>query len=783
MAKVKTKDIISSEEREKILNYSNEIVEMKDYVEHVRLRPGMYIGPIGNPGFINMIREIVQNCFDEIVKGNAVTPVIYVKYNQPLKEVQVTDNCRGIPFGMIEQIFSKERTSSNFNKKKGEFASGMHGVGGKVVNALSSKFIVESFRLGEGHKVEFYEGRVWDKGEVVIKNPDIYQGTRVTFIPSTVMEKEEMINLDTTEVFNLLDLLLPLAPIGTKIMYTYTDSNNNTDTIEMENKDGILKYIIQTTDKPLIKPIIISEVSDIMKVDIMLDYDTENTNEVIVPFANFCPTRSGTHVDGLRDGLQNFFRNYMNKIFLNGKKKAVSVINSDILYGLKAVISAAHIEPVFTGQAKEHFSNKEMRSFVSNAVMKGLDEWAKANPKDLQRLCTYLKDVAEIRIKADKERIKVTNKYAKSALTGLPAKYVPASGKKDVELILVEGDSAGGSIKNNRIHKYQSYLPLRGKVPNAFRESAKEILSNEELAGIINILGCGYGKNCDPSKCRVNKIIIMTDADPDGDHISVLLLKFFILYLRPLVEAGMVYRAVPPLYGMSLGKDKYRYFTNKVEYTKYVISQFSTKYKITTIDDKSISEDKLVDIFYRNLGYVTEMDRLARSRGLNPYLLELVLMNRDKSISQLQSILRKHYRFMDVSKEGDITIIKGLVDNLMETIFFDDRLIEASKKVLKYIDVVNMDHQFLKLNGEVKSMYTVMSMYENETPPKIQHYKGLGEMDGHQLFDSTVNPDTRTLIRYTIEDAAKEIDSIRYYDNNMNELLVELKGLTREEVF
>lgn len=459
----------------------------------------------------------------------------------------------------------------------------MHGVGSKVVNALSSYYIVESSILGTCKRVEFRDGKPWKKGdkynELTVKS-DLYQGTVVKFAPCE--EVLGQITCTWKDVYDLIQLLLPTTKIGTVVEFFSVDEKGIPIKDVLVNQDGLMKFIIESTNTPLIAPIIISSVETDMRVDIILTYDSADLgSEYIISFGNFCPTRSGTHVDGFRDGISTFFRNYMNKVFLLGKKTKVTTINNDIFVGLRAVVSAAHLHPIFTGQAKEHLSNEEIKDFVKQSTIKILDEWAKNNPKDLEKICNYLKDVGTARLAADKEKVKITNKYTGSSLTGLPRKYVAPTGTKEdgLELFIVEGDSAKGPLTNNRINKRQGIMPIKGKIPNAFDKSKQEFLSNAEIAGIIAILdngvGKNYGNNMDISKCPFEKIIFAADADPDGKHINSLLLRFFLLYLRPLIEDGRVYKAVPPLYSIPLGKNKFQYFTDKLDYINYILKQFS----------------------------------------------------------------------------------------------------------------------------------------------------------------------------------------------------------------
>lgn len=664
----------------------------------------------------------------------------------------------------------------------------MHGVGSKVVNALSRYYTVDSCILGVCKRVEFIDGKPWNKGdkfnELTVKQPPIYQGTIVTFAPA-----EEVLGPITCtweDVYNLITLLLPTTKIGTTIeFHSFTSDGKPVDDV-LVNEDGLMKFIIESTSSPLVAPIIISNSCEDMKVDVILTYSPELGDEHIVSFGNFCPTRSGTHVEGFKEGLTTFFRNYMNKVFLVGKKTKTTVINNDILAGLTAVVSAAHLHPIFTGQAKEHLSNAEIKDFVKQSVISALEEWSKVYPKDLQKICSYLKDIAEVRLSADKQKIKITNKYTGSSLTGLPRKYVAPTGTKEdgLEVFIVEGDSAKGPATNNRINKRQGVFPIRGKIPNAFSTAKDKFLSNAEVAGIISILdngaGKNYGKNMDISKCPFEKIIFTTDADADGKHINKLLLSFFLLYLRPLIEDGRVYKAVPPLYGIKLGKDKYQYFTDKIDYINYVLKQFNKTYVVSDLAGNKMNTGKVADIIFRNIDYDYELESLAANHALDPFLLEKALIeHKDKNLFKH---LKKDYRFLKKETIDNIDVMQGLIDNKINTIIMNDRLIAEAKLVLRYIEVINLDHQYIKLNNQITTIYGLIKEFRKFEPSSVNRYKGLGEMNGFQLFDSTLDPEKRTLIRYTIDDAIKEIEQIRHFENNKNELLVGLDNLSRMEV-
>ena len=570
---------------------------------------------------------------------------------------------------------------------------------------------------------------------------------------------------------------MPLSTKGSKVTFNAIDNNGKKHSEVIVNEDGIFKYIVDLTTHPLVMPISGFKDTGYMKMDISFTYDsTDMDNESILAFCNSCPTIAGPHIDGFKEGIAYFFTNYMNKVYLtntSGKKKNkdLKLTAADTRSGLKAVISAAHLKPVFSGQAKEILDNKDMGPFIKNGVIEALEDWSKNNPKDFAKVCRYLKDVAELRLKQDKEKINLNKKYNSNSLTGLPSKYIAPIGKKDLELWIVEGDSAAGSMQNNRDIQTQGYFPIRGKLPNAFEKSAKDFLENAEVAGIINIIGGGYGKNFDISKVKWDKIIFGADADADGSHICALLLRFFILYMPQLITEGRVYKAVPPLYGLPAKDGKTIYFTERIDYIKYVQKLFAKNNSVCYSDGKNITPTELTKILYINADYTYELLRIANRYAVDPELLETLLFLHlsGADYKKLKSAIEKKYRFIKVEKINGVTHIQGSLNSKIQTIFFNERAISDCEKI---INILNKNKNVtFKINGNVSSLYELMTKFDESSPKNIARYKGLGEMDGAELNESTLNRNNRVLIQYTLEDVKFVVNEIRYYEDNKEKLL------------
>lgn len=774
---------MSQEMIENIKNYGDEILTLKDFITSVRKRPGMYIGGIGDPGFINMIREIIQNSLDELNKESSPCDTISITYDERSFTVIVEDNGRGIPFNNIIRVFENEHTSSNFEKKPGEYSSGLHGVGAKVTNALSKKFIVESFILGEGRRVEFDDGYPWKKGEMIIKKPDVQQGTRITFKPELKVMGD--LGVSCKDVVNLINLILPLNKLMAKINFTGVKADGKIIKETFVNEDGILGYLIDDTNKPLIKPVNLFKDTGIMKADIIFTYDvSENPKSIVHSFSNFCPTQSGTHVDGFFDGITYFLTNYMNKKYLatvntnkSKSKSKTTVTSADVKDGLCVVINAAHLEPIFSGQAKERLSNQEMRPFVKNMTIDLLDQWSKENPQEFLKVCKYLKTVADLRAKADKEKVKISRSYSSSALTGLPSNFVAPNGKKNLELWICEGDSALGAMRNYRDRPTQGLFPVKGKIPNAFKWSRSKFLANDEISGMISIIFDKYPnfdinklgtKNfkIDVSNIKWSKIVLGTDADPDGKHIDSLFMRFFLVYMPELIEAGMVYEAKPPLYGVAKGKNMV-YLNDRIDYVEYIQKTFSKKYTVFNSKGKKFTQSELSKILYDNIDYVYEVNKVSGRYHIDPSLLESILLLRKESKASMKRKLKKLYRFLEFEDVGDTIIIKGAVGDYIQTVFYNNKLLKECTSIIKILDK-NKYVDFI-INDKPAGLYGLMYLFDTDVP-NIERYKGLGEM-GDRIFDAAMDPKNRTLVQYTIKNVKETLEKIRYYENNIYELI------------
>lgn len=770
-----------------IENYADRISTLKDFVHAVRQNPGYHCGSLGNKGFLNLIREIAQNSLDQVLDPSSPGDWVSLMYDEKTLVVTVSDNGLGIPFDQMIRIFTKENTSKNYAKKPYEYSSGLHGVGAKVTNALSDWFVVESYKYdGTAMRLEMEDG--YPKGDPFkIPNKEKVQGTKVMFHPHEgIMGK---LDLSYEIVLNLMRLIVSMTPLGTRLDFTAVLKNGKIHHELIENKDGIVTDLIMKTNKPLTAPVVYGEDNGRMKCDFAFVYDTEAITDSmnITAFSNLCPTIDGTHIKGFDDGVCRWFQKYMNSVFLTGKTK-LQVKFDDIRSGMNVMLSTAHLEPIFDGQSKSILSNADMRPYVAEVVQRGLDKWAKEKPDDLAKIANYLKQIAQLRQKSEDGKIKLAKSYDKSVLTGLPSKYEPPTGNQHLEFWMVEGDSAGGTAINARDNARQGILPLRGKIPNAFEKSKTDILSNVECRGILDIIGgyegqpdknYGKAKYFDMSKVKWEKIVGCPDADVDGSHINALILRLLIMYATPVLEAGLYYKCVSPLYGIKTGK-KYQYFVDRVDMLKHYQKIFVSNNKITNPDGSAISSAKLTQILLEFADYTWEVERVARTYRLEPRMLEKTLMLNDagKSLSYITKQLKKDFQYINSGKILGTPTIEGLVGVKYNTIFLNDKFLKESKNIIEYFHT--QTSLIYIMNGVPITIYELMTEFDKLMGNNLSRYKGLGELEASQFREAVMSPDSnRTFIQYTLDSAMEEIEAIRAYESDKSKILDHVGKVSR----
>ena len=551
--------------------YTADSIKSLKPMEHIRARFGMYIGSNGEDGLHHILLEIISNAIDEYLNGSGDKIVVKL-YDD--KSVSVQDNARGIPQGkmddgnpILQNIFGKTNTGGKYDNEGNSgynTSGGLNGIGAKATNALSERFIAVSAREGITETVVFEKGEFISFDSRKTGSNDFKQGTFVKFKPdATIFETVDY------NVSRLKNTLRELSYLCRGLTFELWQENNMLEEYYSEN--GLLDYVnyLNKDKKSLLsEPFYVNSQEGTSGLEVALMYN-DSYSDLVKLYSNNIPNTGGTHLTGFRTALTRTINEYARDKKLL-KDSEDNFTGEDLKEGQLLVINLKMIAPVYQGQNKEVLTSSEGRTIAEKLAAKELRVWLESNPNDAKAIINKALLTRKAREAAKRAR-EATRKKAMSVLSSvLPGKLADCSSKKveECELLLTEGNSAGGSAKQARDRNTQAVLPLRGKVLNTYKTDKSSMLKNTEIQDIISAIGCGFGENFDLNKRRYDKIIILTDADSDGGHIRVLLLTLFYKYMRPLIENGNVYAALPPLYIAKKGKEV-MYFQDDEDLSKY----------------------------------------------------------------------------------------------------------------------------------------------------------------------------------------------------------------------
>src|SRR5687768_15808346 len=542
--------------------YNASSITVLEGLDPVRKRPGMYIGGTGSAGLHHLVWEIFDNSVDEAMNGHA--DEIEVTLHKDGASVTVKDNGRGIPVDnhpthkkpALEIILCTLHAGGKFdNSSSGNYktSGGLHGVGASVVNALSKKLVATVRRDGAEWQMEFSQGKA--TGKIKKVGPARGSGTQIYFHPDPQIFPRTEFNPET-----IRERLEVASYIHKGLKVVWVDETSGKKEV-FRHEDGILaflrKILADKTAKPVHEQPFVLEKQNGIRLE-MCFASTEATEELLKSYVNGIPTSSGgTHENGLRAGVLKAIRNYIETHGLT--PRGVTLAAEDIREGVFGVLSIFIEDPQFQGQTKDRLNNPEVQSMVDGAVRPVLEQWLNNNRTVAETIVNRIIIAARAREASRAASASISRKTATSGRLNLPGKLADCScsDREDSELFIVEGDSAGGSAKQGRDRNTQAILPLRGKVLNTEGASLANVLENREIADLVTALGCGAGPECDPTKLRYQRVVLLADADSDGHHITTLLLTFIFRFMRQLIDAGRVFIALPPLYRIDIGKETY----------------------------------------------------------------------------------------------------------------------------------------------------------------------------------------------------------------------------------
>ena len=766
-------------------DYSANSIKVLRGLEAVRKRPGMYIGDTDDgSGLHHMVYEVVDNAIDESLAGHCDRIDVILNGDG---SVTVRDNGRGIPVDIhptegvsaAEVIMTQLHAGGKFDQNSYKVSGGLHGVGVSVVNALSAKLHLTIWRGGKKHEMTFADGAAVAPLAVTGDAEPGQRGTEVTFTPSKEVFTKTDFDLPTLE-----HRLRELAFLNSGVRLILTDDRHaEGKTVELYYEGGIVafvKYLDRSKTSQIGEPILVRAERDGITVECSLQWN-DSYHETMLCFTNNIPQRDGgTHLAGFRGALTRQINAYANDSGI-AKKEKVTLAGDDAREGLTCVLSVKVPDPKFSSQTKDKLVSSEVRPVVEAVVNEQLEIWFGEHPSEAKRIVTKVVEAAAAREAARKAR-ELTRRKGALDIASLPGKLADCQEKDPAlsELFLVEGDSAGGSAKQGRDRKFQAILPLKGKILNVERARFDKMLSSKEIGTLITALGTGIGRDeFDINKLRYHKIIIMTDADVDGSHIRTLLLTFFYRQMPELVERGYLYIAQPPLFRAKKG-DKLRYLKDERELEAFLIDNGTSDAVLTLEGGEQRAGADLADIVARAAKAKHLMAPLATRVG-NAEIVEQVAIAGAFNLDQLgdrtlrqAAVAYVAQRLNALAEEyqagwsGDLTEDGGLIFQRTLRGVTERRVVDASllrSSEARALDEMAAELQALyqkpaqlshkdesqRINGPASLVDAIFT--SGRKGITISRYKGLGEMNPEQLWETTLDRNQRLLLQVKVAHA------------------------------
>ena len=749
-------------------------------LDAVRKRPGMYIGDTDDgSGLHHMVYEVVDNSIDESLAGYCDSIDVILNSDG---SVSVIDNGRGIPTSIHEEegtsaaevIMTQLHAGGKFDQNSYKVSGGLHGVGVSVVNALSEHLMLTIHREKKKYFMKFNNGVPEESLKEIGESEK--SGTEITFLPSRITFSKTEFDFKKLET-----RLRELAFLNSGVNISIIDKRNKEELVSKLSSRGGLKAYVKFLDKsrePIISDTIFCKgASDDIQLEMAIQWN-KSYHENCLVFTNNIPQRDGgTHLAGFRSALTRTVNNAINNLGLQ-KKEKINLTGDDAREGMTCVLSVKVPDPKFSSQTKDKLVSSEVRPIVESIVSENLTNWFEENPKDSKIVITKIFEAAAAREAARKAR-EVSRKNSALEISSLPGKLADCQDKsaENSELFIVEGDSAGGSAKQARNRRNQAVLPLKGKILNTEKSRKDKILNSSEIATLIQALGAGYYDDFQIDSLRYHKIIIMTDADVDGSHIRTLLLTFFYRHMPELVTNGYVYIAQPPLFRIRKNKTEL-YLKDEKEFDQYFVDELVSASMLKSIEGKALKGKDLKEVMQKAIKLNSLLE--SSSNGDNNFytLLEQATISSffnsqnfsdEKKSSQTLDYLLKRLNMIDSGWKANLVdmdfIFSKTKDKIKEDFVISLNSINQNKyyefnKICETIQEHFLSPSKLILNDNEIEINTPRDLVSKglelvKKGASVQRYKGLGEMNPDQLWETTLDPEFRSLLQVKIDDAQR----------------------------
>lgn len=778
----------------------DEILDFDSDIEKIQTAPDMYISYSNNEGALHLAKECINNAVDELISPKSIGDTITLYLDEIENKLICTDNGRGIEFDKLEIICTKLQSGAKFTRDGVGSSAGQNGVGNTAINALSSLYQIVTRHNGKEGKITFQEGKKVEDLTIYDIKDKKEHGTTFIFKPSEKYLGKPC-TIESDKLVEWLELLTYELPTNIEITLSIRKRGKEAESIKkFKNKNGMYDLVKKHLENPFMEPIHLAgstkvmelvgskEVERFVGVEFAFSFDRVSL-EHSWAFCNFIHNvDGGIHLDSVKNTIANYFVKKTRDSLTEKESKDLEIIQKDVTDELLlAVYLNTNYRPKFSGQTKEKLGNRELYDPIKKITLEQLDKYMNLNPKLCKSIVGFIKTNAKARLAVNKAKRSVIKGETKpiddKRIKGLVT--CNNRGKEYKEIFLVEGDSARGTCEKCRDTDTQALFSLKGVPLNTYGKTVDKIVLNEEIKNMVRAFGCNIGQNFDLKKLKYKKIIILTDSDIDGHRISSLLCTFFLLHLPQIIEAGLLFRALPPLYKVKDGKVE-SFILDKSELIDLSEKNIRRHMDILDMNGKVLSHNETKDLLFRNRQYQSEIIRVNNRFDIHPELVEFIARYRKEK--DFEKLLNKRFPEITIDEDG---VLNGIHEGRFQTIILDDLFFHQLKEIERFIFDVNngvIDYQILEKNSKKPIKYTLFQFFQMTAkyePNIIKRFKGLGELEANELWETTLNPNTRTLVRMTMNDVEEEVRKfgvLHGEDSELRKAMMDGFRISREDL-